>query len=105
MNPTESGEKEIQVSNVQKDNATFNQERSHTDVSDRVSAQVDDEGYITFYLDQQKVGRVRLNDENQQYEFAEEFAAADSLKAKSEPEAERLEQPQSYVDGCDMGWC
>ncbi|WP_026688445.1 DUF2553 family protein [Alteribacter aurantiacus] len=103
MNPTDSRDQN-QDNRVKEDNPTFNQDKMYMDVSDRVTAQLDDEGYITFYMDQQKVGRYKMNEQTDQYEFAEEFNVSEAYKEKH-PSKSPAEKPQSYVDGCDMGWC
>jgi hypothetical protein len=105
MNPTNADRtKRRNVNNVEikKENATFNQESSYIDVTDRVKARLDDDGYVTFYLDEQKLGRLQATGAEE--EFAEEFTA-DEGERSNDPAAPGKEPAKSYVDGCDMGWC
>ncbi|TMW72456.1 DUF2553 family protein [Alteribacter natronophilus] len=106
MNPTNADrQKRLNVNNVEikKENATFNQESSYIDVTNRVRAQLDKEGYITLYMDQQKIGRLPV--EGYEEEFSSEFTAGAGERTEDPAGPGQQEAAKSYVDGCDMGWC
>ncbi|WP_096436769.1 DUF2553 family protein [Alteribacter populi] len=85
------------------DASTFREETSRIDVTDRINAKLDAEGFITLYLDNKKVGRLRLDQQDTLYEIGEEFEFDhNKVFKKNTPQ---VNQPKSYVEGCDMGWC
>ncbi len=75
---------------------------SKSDITSKVYGKMDT-GYMSLFHDNQKIGRVIFSDQGNQYEMAEGFEFdADKIYKKDNSSAEF---PQSYVQGCDEGWC
>ncbi|MGG1574140.1 YusG family protein [Fictibacillus sp. NRS-1165] len=75
---------------------------SKSDITSKVYGKMD-MGYLSLFHDNQRIGRVIFSDQGNQYEMDEGFEFdADKIYKKENSSAE---YPNSYVQGCDEGWC
>ncbi|WP_049786655.1 DUF2553 family protein [Evansella cellulosilytica] len=72
------------------------------DVTDKVEHKKESNGETALYLNKEKIGEIKNNGQEHLYEMAEGFDLDEEKIYKKE---KKPQQPQSYVEGCDMGWC
>ncbi|WP_096190087.1 DUF2553 family protein [Evansella halocellulosilytica] len=83
--------------------ATKHESKSRIEVTDQVKRQEEESGETNFYLGDEKIGKMKQAGQTYQYEMAEGFEFDNEKFYKKD--AKKQPQPQSYVEGCDMGWC
>lgn len=78
-------------------------QKSLVDISNEVEKKQED-GETVLYFQSQKIGHIRKKGHSQMYEMSEGFEFENEKFFKDEL-AKKQKQPESYVEGCDMGWC
>ena len=94
------------VTNHIVDDIRRNRENSRVEITEQVIRQNESHGSAGIYLEGKKIGHLPGGDQQFLYEMAEGFEFDKNKVYKKKVNAEQnKEHPQSYVDGCDMGWC
>ncbi|MGJ9384078.1 DUF2553 family protein [Salipaludibacillus sp. CF4.18] len=76
---------------------------SLVDISDQVEKK-DEAGETALYFNAEKIGQIRKKGHSQMYEMSEGFEF-ENEKFFKDAQAKKTKPPESYVEGCDMGWC
>lgn len=84
------------------DNSEVSQ-KSLFDISNQVEKK-QEEGETALYFNAEKIGHIRKKGYSQMYEMSEGFEFENEKFFKG-AQAKKPKQPNSYVEGCDMGWC
>lgn len=80
------------------------QPKARLDVTEEVEHRPEGQGETGLYLDKKKIGKLKSQGQQHIYEMAEGFEL-DNEKIYKKKEQTNKQQPKSYVEGCDMGWC
>ncbi|WP_078594544.1 DUF2553 family protein [Evansella clarkii] len=90
------------------DDIRRNRAKSREEITQQVTRQNEKDGATGLYLGGQKIGHMPGGDQQHLFEMAEgfEFDKDKIYKKKTDAAAAKNpDQPQAYVEGCDMGWC
>ncbi|MCR6112016.1 DUF2553 family protein [Bacillus sp. A301a_S52] len=63
-----------------------------------------EDGETTLFYQTEKIGKIKQNGHSYNYEMADGFEFKNEKFYKN-AQNKKKEYPQSYVEGCDMGWC
>ncbi|SES37697.1 DUF2553 family protein [Salipaludibacillus aurantiacus] len=78
---------------------------SRIEISGQIEKKQESPGETGLYYQAEKVGRIKQKGSAQMYEMAEGFEFKDEKFYKHTDKKESSQYPESYVEGCDMGWC
>ncbi|MBU9712975.1 DUF2553 family protein [Evansella tamaricis] len=84
------------------------QPKSHIEITEQVDQKEEGNGETTLYHNNEKIGKFKHHGHKYEYEMAEGFEIENNKIFKNQDQVQRKkqpEQPNSYVEGCDMGWC
>ncbi|MBU9722179.1 MULTISPECIES: DUF2553 family protein [Bacillaceae] len=88
--------------------ASEHEPKSHIDITDQVAQKEENSGETVLYHNNEKIGKFKHHGHKYEYEMAEGFEIDNNKIYKNlgqKGKAKQPEQPKSYVEGCDMGWC
>jgi hypothetical protein len=74
------------------------------DISSDIEKKQEDDGETALFYQTEKIGKVKQSGHSYNYEMADGFEFKNE-KFYKHTQNKKKEYPQSYVEGCDMGWC
>ncbi|MDQ0257610.1 hypothetical protein J2S74_005072 [Evansella vedderi] len=84
--------------------AANHQPKARIEITEQVDHRQEENGETGLYLDKKKIGKLKSQGQQHIYEMAEGFELDNEKIYKKQPQTNK-QQPKSYVEGCDMGWC
>lgn len=74
------------------------------DISSEIEKKQEEDGETALFYQTEKIGKLKQNGHSYNYEMADGFEFKNEKFYKN-TQNKKKEYPQSYVEGCDMGWC
>lgn len=81
-----------------------NENLSMVDISSEIEQRSNENGATGFYYHSEKIGEAKQHGRDYMYEMAEGFEFKNN-KFYQKAGKQKNSYPESYVEGCDMGWC